>query len=603
MSKELYDYQSIEGREHTAKTLFQRAVSERDDLTRRFALYEDYYSGQHAAQKELAGLLEKAGLPWTPAVVQDPYVHVESQVDPEIPTFEFVGRDDDFDSYRARQREYTVKYLVERNRLCDCNTRNERRLNKLGNAFWKAFWDESVTSDGGTTQGDIVIRDIDPACIYPDPSALQLQDCEYLCYQYRIHRNRALRQFGEQIRARGLTPGELLSPSQSPMPSGLETPRQEDTVDVLEFWFRQPEDGSDQQEFLVDGKKTKVTVEYHAGDIACIILLGGKEIQYIPRYWVNTGAQNQSYPFVHYYKISDERSFWGRSELEAMIPLVDAADRELAYAQLNAAFSASDILLVEENALADGSSLQNAPGSIVTMKPGMLNSLRRLGGLNSGSGRLNNVADLQDQLSRIVGNFDSTMGLEPTRVTTASGIAQLNERADARRSIKRADRLSGFERLFELLDWLALEFYDDDRMIFLGVPEAEHPSVLPEQYENLDPTKGAVFFHFQSARFLRQQNGTSYFPRVDTVIRAGDGVRRSKTYTLSVLENLLNLSITEENYRLLISMLTVMDLPQSQELIRDLRNRFEPQQDQPLVSEMLPPPTPDQLGISATDNT
>ncbi len=601
MSKTLYDYSTIESREHTAKTLYRRAVSERAEVTERFRLYEDYYAGRHAAQKELAGLLEQAGLPWTPAVLQDPYIQVESQVDPEIPTFEFAGRDDDFDSYRARQREYTVKYILERNRLIDSNTRNERRLGKLGNAFWKAYWDESVTSDGGATQGDIVIQDVDPGSIYPDPSALRLQDCEYLCYSYRLHRGRAMRQFGTQIRRRGLTPEELFAPAGSGEPSAWESPQQEDTIEVLEFWFRQPEDGSDRQEFLLEGDSTALTVDYKAGDVACVVLLGGREVQYIPRYWVRTGAQNQSYPFVHYYKIADEHSFWGRSELESLIPLVDAADRELAYAQLNAAFTASDILLVEENALAEGSALSNAPGAVITLRPGMLGAVRRLGGINGEAGRLNNVAALQDQISRVAGNFDAAMGQEPTRVTTASGIAQLNERADARRAIKRADRLSGFERLFELLDWLALEFYDDGRMIFLGAPEAEHPTVLPEQYENLDPAQGAVFFRFQSSRFLRRQEDRSYFPRVDTVIRAGDGVRRSRAYTLSVLENLMNVAVTQENYRLMISMLSVLDLPQSQDLIRSLRDRFEPSQPPVLASDQLPPPTPDQLGIPMED--
>lgn len=595
MHYDLYDYTTIESREHTAQTLYRRARSHREETTRQWKQYEDYYAGRHAAQKDLAALLREAGLPWTPAVLQDPYIQVESQVDPELPTFEFAGRDDDFDSYRARQREYTVKYLLERNRLQDCNTRNERRLGKLGNAFWKAYWDEGITSDGGATRGDIVIRDIDPASIYPDPTALTLDDCEYLCYSYRLHKSRALRQFSAQLRRRGLTPADLLSSSGEPDP--WDEPAQEDTVEVLEFWFRQPEDGEDTQEFLLEDASTTAKVAYHAGDIACVVLLGGHEVQYIPRYWVRTGAQNQSYPFVHYYKIADEHSFWGRSELESLIPLVDAADRELAYAQLNAAFTASDILLVEENALAEGSSISNAPGAVVTLKPGMLSSVRRLGGVNSGAGRLNNVAALQDQISRTAGNFDSSMGQEPARVTTASGIAQLNERADARRAIKRADRLSGFERLYELLDWLALEFYDDDRMIFLGAPEAEHPTVLPEQYENLDPAKGAVFFHFRSDRFLRRQEDRSYFPRVDTVIHAGDGVRRSRAYTLSVLEKLLSVSVTEENYRLMIELLSVLDIPQSQQLIRDLRDRYETDSVGALTSSLLPPPTPDQLGI------
>ena len=44
------------------------------------------------------------------------------------------------------------------------------------------------------------------------------------------------------------------------------------------------------------------------------------------------------YPFVIYNKVPNDGSIWGKSELEQLIPLIDAADRELTFAQLNAAF-------------------------------------------------------------------------------------------------------------------------------------------------------------------------------------------------------------------------------------------------------------------------
>ena len=71
-------------------------------------------------------------------MVPDPFIQVESQLVPEVPQPEFHGRDDDTDGEKARRREFAVRYIMEENRINDMNTSNERRLRKLGDAFWKA---------------------------------------------------------------------------------------------------------------------------------------------------------------------------------------------------------------------------------------------------------------------------------------------------------------------------------------------------------------------------------------------------------------------------------------------------------------------------------
>lgn len=115
---------------------------------------------------------------------------------------------------------------------------------------------------------------------------------------------------------------------------------EEDTVTVTEFWFRQPCGGESGGE------------SYAAGDIALSVLIGGKEVKYMPKYWRKTALS--SYPFVIYHKVPNENSLWGKSELEPIIGLIDAADRDLTFAQLNAAFHSNDVILAEENAFSDG---------------------------------------------------------------------------------------------------------------------------------------------------------------------------------------------------------------------------------------------------------
>ena len=131
-----YDYSSRESREVTVQELFHRAKNARTVQESEWTRYNDYYNGIHDVTKETMDFCRENDLPWIPANMPDPWIMVESQIDPTVPEPEFRGRDNDMDSAKARQREFAVKYIIENNRLADMNTRNERRLLKLGDAFW-----------------------------------------------------------------------------------------------------------------------------------------------------------------------------------------------------------------------------------------------------------------------------------------------------------------------------------------------------------------------------------------------------------------------------------------------------------------------------------
>jgi hypothetical protein len=606
----IYDYSSKEGRERTVTFLYDYAKTYRTQWVELWRMYDDYVEGKHKTQLEIQESCEKAGIPWIPAIIPDPWIQVESQIIPDIPDFEFNGRDDDLDSQKAKQREFVVKYVVENNKLNAMNTMNERRLNKLGNAFWKVAWDGRKEAPG--KHGDIVIGDPDCATIFPDPAAIDIDDCEFIDYAYRVHKNKAARAFREELKALEITINEIGldgNHSDTQIYNSKVHELDDDTVQIIEHWFRQLEDGNDTYEYEIfdelRGKPYTVSqkVKYEAGDIACSILINDTEVKYIPKYWIKTGKQNKMYPFVKYCKIPDENNFWDKSELKPILDLVDAADRELAIALLNDAFMGNDIIISEENAFADDGTHENRPGAEWKMKTGMLNSVRRLSGLGQPSNRLEMINFLRGVIQETVGNFDSAQGKEPVRVTTASGIAQLNERADARKNIKKADRLAGFERLYELIDWTALEFYDDDRLIFIGVKDDETRAKFSQGLQgieglpmNLDINQGPVIFKFNSDKMRVLDNDTTetadeaqyYYPRVDAVVNAGDGLNKSKAFTLASTENLLKLNITPQNYKIVIAMVDIMDLPNRKEIREHLETMYAPQPPQPAVEEEQP---------------
>ena len=571
-----YDYSTREAREVTVSELFHRARNARTAVEAEWQRYNDYYNGVHDVTAETMEFCRDNDLPWVPANMPDPWIMVESQIDPNVPEPEFHGRDDDMDSAKARQREFAVRYIVENNRLTDMNTRNERRLLKLGDAFWKAYWDGEMRC--GVNEGDIRIKDVPVEAVFPDPSVRDgtIQDGQYLDYVYSLHKVRFCQLFKKELSELGITQEDILSQDYVgrtglfDMTTAIDD--MDDTIQVLEHWFRQPEETKDKNGNAVP-----------AGAVACSIQAGGRELRYIPNYWERTGAQNKLFPFVHYWRIQDENQIWNKSELFPILDLVDAADRKLAMGILNDAFLANDILLVEEGALADGTELTNEPGAVVKLKPNAMGRVQRLGGVQSMANASVGIDWFKGQIERTSRNFETALGREPARTTTAAGLYLLRSDARSQSDIKRADRNAGFERLYELLDWLALEFFDDDRMLFIGADKEKEREAQKMRF-NAD----SFAMDMPEVRDLKGnvvRESWRYWPKVDVTITAGDSVIKSKAATLQALQALTASQITPEHWKLFAAQLEVLDIPGKQDIIADWEQRFAQQPAQ----ETIPP--------------
>ena len=563
------NYSTKEDRERTVATLFSEAKNARTMQETEWIRFNDYYNFLHDASQEIREYCEENDMPFIPAVVSDPWVMVESQIDPSVPDPEFHGRDTDKDSEKAKQREYAVKYIVENNRLKDMNTANERRLLKYGDAFWKAYWDSDMRC--GINEGDIRIIDVPVEAMYPDPAigAGEIQDGEYLDYVYRMPVTRFYRTFRRELKKLDLYPDELTGSDYTTredlfaMATPDETARDR-TVQIIEHWFRQPED-------ITDGEtKEKIS----AGAIGCTIQVAGKEIKYIPNYWKNTGRQCQLFPFVQYWRVNDENSVWNKSELYPILSMVDAADRKLSTTILSELFTANDIILMEDGALADDTELTNEPGAVVKVKQGRINAVTRLGGMQSVANGLNDMSWFRGEIERTNRQYDSNMGKETARVTTATGLAMLRSDAKGQADIKSADRNAGFERLYELLDWLALEFYDDDRLIYLGADEdkgRDEPVSIRYNARSMSDTMPEVTD--VNGKVVRE--AWEYYPKVDVTITAGDSVVKGKQETLNALATLTQMPITADNWQLFAAQLQILDIPNKQDIIDMWEGKFQ----------------------------
>ena len=555
-----FDYSTREAREETVSRLWARAKSARTTVEANWRKYNDYYEGRH----DIMAAAEAADSPFLPSIVQDAFIAVESQVDPNVPEPQFSGRDSDMDDSKAKQREKAVRYVTENNRLTDMNTRNERRLLKYGDAFWKVYWDAAMRC--GVHEGDIHVTDVPIDCIYPDPSVKNgdIQSGQFVDYVYRLHKVEAMQMFARDIKKSGVEPEELLgidfTSRNGPLDATTSVDDSEDTVQVLEHWFKQP----------VEVKSKSGTIP--AGAVGCVIMIGYKEMRYIPDYWQRTHRQNKLFPFVQYWRIQDENSVWNKSELFALIGIIDDADRALTNAKMQDGYNANDILLVEEGALAEGEEISNEPGSIVRLKQGKIGSVRRLGGTNKTAESMANMEYYRSEIERTGRNWMTNQGKTDTANRTATGIAMIRADAEAQTDVKSRDRRLGFERLYELIDWSCLEFFDDDRMLYIGADEAnDRPKEMFEYnadqfVETTDPVYNELG--------VMVREPWEYFPRLDVTVTAGNGIARSKQATLETLQALAGMQITPENYKLIAKQLELIDLPGRHDIEKEWEERF-----------------------------
>lgn len=533
-------YESAAERERTVSALYSDACTAKKSVCDYWKRMRAYYDGRHDTSRQTGAFLASLDLPWTPAVVPDAYLHVESQIDSKIPDFEFSGRGEG-DSANAAAREKVVRYVCDINDMETKNAVNERRLNMLGSAVWKL-------SVGIGEEGDaeIIVENPSPDCIFTDPSATSADDCEYIGYSYKISRLKANHLFAGDFLREGTGIDEILEYNRknpSTLSPSVDINSGDELIDVLEWWFRQSCDGTCES---VSPDGHRYVYSYKAGDIALSIFVCGREIRYIPKFWQNSGCTK--FPFVIYSKIASDGSIWGRSELEQIIPLIDAADRQLVFAQLNTAYSASDIVLCEENAFAPDSYPDNRPGAVWKLRPGMIDRVSRLGGLSGdGNGHYEIVGRYRSMMKEALGNYDFLQGDATTQVTTATGLALLSDLANKRVNAKNTCKKAGFSKLYRLIDYLALEVYGRSKLCAIGAITDDAPA------------DGVDYF-----------NKFGYIPQLDCRVHVGDGLEYSRSYTISALKSLIETSVTRENYPVVREYIRAISIPECAEIIEAL---------------------------------
>jgi len=583
-----FDMSTKGNREANIKRDWELAKQAKSPIQEELKMLDDYYLGNHYSKDKLIELAAKNGSNFVPPIITDCFKVVEQSIDNVIPDFMFKGRDNDLDSQLAKEREDMVRYVVYNNNIEGMMSENERNLGKSKNAFWKVSWNENLRFC--EENGDIEIGNPNPANIFPDPSAYDIDSCEYICYAYRMHRLAARRQFGnvlDELTADNKHEETEIYNNSSftnfsekyNSSSNSQYRNHDNTLQVVEYWFRQPEKGH--------VTNNKVKYEWESGAIACSIVIDDIEVQYIPCYWKDTKCS--MYPFVKYCRVPLSQSFWDRSDIENIKDLVEAGDKELNSALLNNEFNANDIIIAEEECLAEGQSITNTPGDVIQVRQGKINGIRRLGGTANSNNSLNTINWLQNSIEETNGNNGVNSGEKPpSNVTTFSGMALLAEQGSKRTENKKLDRKLGFKRLYELIDYSVLEFYNTKRLVTVrgkdGISkmftfksdkhQVGNTDMMANENQNVDEQQ------LSDEEYFKMRDKYKYYPRVDTEMVLTDPVAQSRAMTIQATAEIMKSldNLTPVKARLLKVQIELMQLPDRDDLIKAIDDVIEEQE-------------------------
>lgn len=576
-----FDYSDRAGREATIASLYTEAKTARTATEKRWEgankLYEFFreaFNGLGYAYNPETGKLVSISTSSDLAGLSDGYIQVESQIKPEIPDVVFRGRDGKQDAAKAKQRQYIVQSVLDRNEVATANIEHERGIGIYGDGFWKVYYDASKRFSEELT-GDIAITSINLRDLFIDPAAKSLDDAEYVDYVYYMHRRKAERLFGKELKAAQIDTETVSTEGPSITEGDTATDDTSTTADthlvqIIEHYYKDDE-----------------------GDIALSMLLNDREFKHVPKYWERTRAMVKCYPFVQSYRIKRVKSLYNYSELEVIAPDLAQANKFLSAGVRNSELMSNDVWLVEENSVDDNTTISNEPGAVLEYKKGA-NPPKRGGGIVRMPEFIVAAKFYQDLIQRTTRNYDLNQGKEPERTTTASGQLQLRVDSQGQQNIKRLPVLQSWKKLFKLIDYCALEFYDAERLFVLGTPERYGKDEIDiSGRENLDPQKGDIYFRFGSDSIKQDKDGESYYPDVDCVVDTASDAQNQQDVT--TLMQIATLEVNQQNYKTVVSAVNRLKLPEKQEIIDGIMDIFEPEtpegitsQEDLLVWSMLP---------------
>jgi hypothetical protein len=353
---------------------------------------------------------------------------------------------------RVDKLDKAFQYVWDRTKSRKVVRENIETAKLLGTAFAHVCWNEYKEGRMGATvlgdkgfryEGEIEVREIEPSCIFPDPSAFTLEDCRYIAIMERktqdwIKANPHLNPKKENIEENTGDPsdrGEIYNRDYTTETNGL--------VNFLSFYEKVPNEAGGYTYY----------VSYLAGEK---LLVDRKQLK------------PNRYPFVALYDYKQRQDFWAMSTCEFILDNQKMINKiESIIAMLGTLMQNPQKVVHAQSGIdpAEVAMYGNAPGHTFSSNMTADQAISYVPTPNIPQVLFNMLENAKANIREITGLSEAYMGQSVGSLQTSSGVNSLIDRSTMRDRDQMYDVEIYIESLSNLIIDFMVTYYTEERTI------------------------------------------------------------------------------------------------------------------------------------------
>lgn len=463
---------------------FNKALSQRKSYDDKWRMLDMFYRGEQYEYERIP--------PWIPKPVTN-FIHLvvttkRAALAMENPTG-LLSANSAQDVQAVNELQEIYEWVWKKIKARNVVRQNIETSKLLGTAIAHIYWDENTGVRGGTGalyEGEIRLREIDPANFFPDPNAYCLEECEYIHIVEKKPREWVEKTFGislknisgkveqdEEIYERNRysdTTGNMVT-----LHSHYERYWNTDTVKVKEpitemrpvmitdeMGNEFPDPDGQMTEEVVGEREVDTGEEIGGWAIRCYYMVGDKIIKKVDK------LQPNMYPFAILYDYKHRQDFWGKGSAELILEnqkLVNKVESIMAMI--------GTMLQNPQKLIKKGSGINPQKARDYSMAPGMvwvvndnipLSDAMQWQDVPQIPQALFNLAEAaKANIREITGLNEAYMGQSVGSLQTSSGVDSLIDRATLRDRDQMVEIEEYIEQLSRLIIAFITTYYVDER--------------------------------------------------------------------------------------------------------------------------------------------
>lgn len=351
----------------------------------------------------------------------------------------------DFVWKQMKARKYT-RAIIETSKL-------------LGTGIAQIYYDDENGTvkggEGGKYQGEIKMRQIDPASFYPDPNAFRIEDCEFIHLVYR----RPISWVKKKYKVADIEPSDKAHQEMGEIYNrGYNSENKDKIVDLHMHYEKIANDKE------VGGFKYMLTV-----------LAGEKVVQEAEQLKPNR------YPFAVLYDFEQRQDFWGQSTCGIILDNQKIINKVESIMALIGVLLQNPQKIVYDRSGIDPDEVSqygNAPGQTWNSSVPVEQAMKWLDPPQIPQQLFNLADQARMNVREITGMTEAYMGQTVGSMQTSSGVNSLIERSTMRDRDQMYDLELFIEDVVDLIINFIVEFYDETRVARISGEKGQEPEFI-----------------------------------------------------------------------------------------------------------------------------